>query len=45
VDDALIVDRGLVTSRKPGDLPVFCVKIVEEVAEDIHAGQREAARD
>jgi protease I len=44
VDDALVVDRGLVTSRKPEDLPVFCAKLVEEVAEGVHAGRREAVR-
>jgi protease I len=44
IDDAVVVDRGLVTSRKPEDLPVFCRKLVEEVAEGQHAGQREAAR-
>jgi protease I len=30
------VDRGLVTSRKPADLPHFCSKMVEEFAEGIH---------
>jgi protease I len=44
IDDAVVVDRGLVTSRKPEDLPVFCRKLVEEVAEGQHAGQRHAAR-
>jgi len=32
------------TSRKPGDLPAFCAKLVEEFAERVHAEQREAAR-
>jgi protease I len=43
VDEKLVVDRGLFTSRKPDDLPDFCKKLVEEVAEGKHAEQREAA--
>jgi deglycase len=27
-----------VTSRKPDDLPAFCSKMVEEIAEGVHAG-------
>jgi protease I len=30
------VDKGLVTSRKPDDLPAFCSKIVEEFCEGTH---------
>jgi protease I len=44
VDQECVVDSGLVTSRKPDDLPAFCSKIVEEFAEGIHAEQREKAR-
>jgi protease I len=40
VDQEVVVDRGLVTSRNPDDLPAFNRKLVEEVAEGIHAGQR-----
>ena len=36
VDEEVHVDNGLVTSRKPDDLPAFCDKIVEEFAEGRH---------
>ena len=36
VDQEVVVDRGLVTSRKPDDLPAFCAKMVEEFAEGPH---------
>jgi len=45
VDERCVVDRGLVTSRKPDDLPAFNAKIVEEFGEGIHEEQREAARE
>jgi deglycase len=41
VDEEVVVDQGLVTSRKPDDLPAFCEKMVEEFCEGVHSGQRE----
>ena len=44
VDEEVVVDHGLVTSRKPDDIPAFCRKMVEEFAEGVHARQRSEAR-
>ena len=41
VDEKVVVDAGLVTSRNPDDLPAFNAKIVEEFAEGVHEEQRE----
>jgi protease I len=43
VDEEVHVDQGLVSSRKPDDLEAFCGKLVEELAEGVHEGQREKA--
>jgi protease I len=43
VDQEVVVDKGLVTSRKPSDLPAFNGKIIEEFAEGRHEEQRRSA--
>jgi protease I len=39
IDEEVHVDAGLVTSRKPDDLPAFCDKLVEEICEGRHDEQ------
>jgi protease I len=39
VDEEVVVDQGLVTSRKPDDLEAFCAKAIEEFGEGEHEGQ------
>lgn len=36
VDEEVVVDKGLVTSRRPNDLPAFNRKMIEEIAEGVH---------
>ena len=36
VDEPVVVDNGLVTSRKPDDIPAFSTKLIEEFAEGRH---------
>lgn len=43
VDREVVVDQGLVTSRNPDDLPAFCDKVIEEIAEGKHGEQSRSA--
>jgi protease I len=43
VDEEVVVDQGLVTSRKPDDIPAFNKKMIEEFAEGKHSGRRVSA--
>jgi protease I len=36
-DEEVVAERGLVTSRKPDDIPAFNRKLLEEIAEGVHA--------
>jgi protease I len=36
VDEEVVVDEGIVTSRNPDDLPAFNRKMIEEIAEGRH---------
>ena len=38
VDQEVVVDRGIVSSRKPEDIPAFNRKMIEEFAEGVHGG-------
>ena len=44
VDQEVVTDNGLVTSRKPDDIPAFNRKMIEEFAEGKHRQQQSAAR-
>jgi protease I len=41
-DAEVVIDKGLVTSRKPADLEAFSAKIAEEIAEGRHERRRAA---
>jgi len=43
VDQEVVTDNGLVTSRNPGDIPAFNRKMIEEFAEGVHRRQKSAA--
>lgn len=45
VDEEVVVDAGLVTSRKPADIPAFNQKMIEEFTEGLHGGQKAGGRD
>ena len=45
VDQEVVVDNGLVSSRKPDDIPAFNAKVVEEMAEGRHERQAELTHD
>src|SRR5207237_733030 len=42
VDKEVVVDNGLITSRKPADIPAFNKKMIEEFAQDRYSRQRAA---
>ena len=44
VDQEVVVDNGLVTSRKPDDIPAFNEKMLEEFAEGAHRAQKAGAQ-
>lgn len=37
VDEEVVVDEKLITSRNPDDLPAFCHKMIEKFAENVHS--------
>lgn len=39
IDEEVVVDQGLVSSRTPDDLPAFNAKVIEEISEGRHSGQ------
>jgi protease I len=43
VDEEVVVDAGLTTSRKPDDIPAFNEKMIEEFAEGKHEDQKRSA--
>jgi protease I len=42
VDEEVVTDESLVSSRNPDDLPAFWFKIVEEFAEGVHEEQKQS---
>jgi protease I len=43
VNEEVVVDNGLVTSRKPDDIPAFNRKMIEEFCEGKHSPKKEMA--
>jgi protease I len=43
-DQEVVTDMGLVTSRKPDDIPAFNKKMLEEFAEGVHEGRKAASK-
>ncbi len=43
VDQQVVTDRGIVSSRKPDDIPAFSKKLIEEIGEGRHAREQRAA--
>jgi protease I len=43
VDQPVVVDEGLVSSRKPDDIPAFAAKLIEEIREGRHADRHATA--
>jgi protease I len=43
IDEEVVRDGGMITSRSPRDLPAFCAKLVEEFAAGAHQGERPRA--
>ena len=43
VDQEVVTDMGLVTSRKPDDIPAFNRKMIEEISEGVHNRQQQQA--
>ena len=44
VDEPVVTDQGLVTSRRPADIPQFNEKMIEEFGEGYHAGQQSSSQ-
>jgi protease I len=42
LDEPVVVDQGLITSRQPEDLDAFCAKLIEEIGEGAHTARRAA---
>lgn len=45
VDEEVVADEGIVTSRNPSDIPAFSAKLIEEIAEGIHDRSEAEASD